>query len=312
MGPGLKDQLKTEKEITIIENPTNGMRYLSFNTRKKPFSDIEFRQAIAILTDKEFLTDTVLQKTAFPLYAWVPRANGFWYNPSVKELGKGLDREKRVNEAIALLEKAGYKYEGGKKPTWDKSNLRVIPGGKLLMADGTPMPAITLIAPSAGYDPLRSTFAIWIERWANELGIPVKAELIGFNELVARVNSDVDRDKNLDMYILGWSLSVFPTYLESFHHSRFGAKVGDSNAGGYSNPEYDKLSEQISTCQTFGDCQKIAFRLQEILAEQQPYVVLFDTGIIEAARTNLKYPYTETLSGLQFQQGLSSSVAVIK
>ena len=144
------------------------------------------------------------------------------------------------------------------------------------------------------------------------MGIPVKAELIGFNELVARVNSDVDRDKNLDMYILGWSLSVFPTYLESFHHSRFGAKVGDSNAGGYSNPEYDKLSEQISTCQTFGDCQKIAFRLQEILAEQQPYVVLFDTGIIEAARTNLKYPYTETLSGLQFQQGLSSSVAVIK
>jgi ABC-type transport system substrate-binding protein len=313
--PGLRDQVAAEKDLAVITNPTNGMRYMSFNARKKPFSDKAFRQTMALLIDKEFVSSTVLQNTAFPLYAWVPSANAYWHNANVQQLGKGLSREQRVNESIKLLEKAGYKWEGDKKPKWDAANLRVLPGGKLLMLDGTPMAPISLIAPSAGYDPLRSTFAIWIERWANEMSIPIKAELIGFNELVARVNAP-DCDKTIDMYILGWSLTFFPTYLENFHHSRFGA-CGGSNAGGYSNPEYDKLSEQLSDCQTYADCQKVAHKLQEVLADEQPYVVLFDTGIIEAYRKNLQFPYTETLSGLQFVGGLSSnglawSVAAIK
>jgi hypothetical protein len=73
----------------------------------------------------------------------------------------------------------------------------------------------------------------------------------------------------------------------------------------------------LSDCQTYADCQKVAHKLQEVLADEQPYVVLFDTGIIEAYRKNLQYPYTDTLSGLQYVQGLSSSgfawaVAAIK
>jgi peptide/nickel transport system substrate-binding protein len=43
------------------------------------------------------------------------------------------------------------------------------------MPNGVPVPPLTMPAPSAGYDPLRSTFAIWIETWLNELGIPLQA-----------------------------------------------------------------------------------------------------------------------------------------
>ena len=170
---------------------------------------------------------------------------------------------------------------------------------------------MTLIAPSAGYDPLRSTFAIWVERWANEAGIPLKAELIGFNDLLTRVYEDPDYDKKLDMYILGWSLGIFPSNLNSFHHSRFSG-LGDNNPGGFSNPEYDKLSDTLLECQTTAECQKIAFQLQEMLGTQLPYITLFDTGIVEPYRTTLKYPYTETLSGLQFISGLANAVSVNK
>jgi ABC-type transport system substrate-binding protein len=279
--------------------------------RKAPMSFREFRQAMALLIDKEFVATTILQNVALPIYTEVPVANGFWHNPDTPKLGQGLSREERVNEAIALLESAGFSWEGDVKPAWDADNRRVQPGGALLMPDGSPMQELSLIAPSAGYDPLRSTFAIWVERWANEVGIPIKAELIGFNELVGRVYEDPEYATNLDMYILGWSLTIFPDYLNSFHHSRF-AGPGDDNAGGFNNPDFDAKADELLACETNEDCREIAFELQDILATELPYIVLFDTGIIETYRSNLQFPYTDTLSGLQYVQALPAAVSVIK
>ena len=72
------------------------------------------------------------------------------------------------------------------------------------------------------------------------------------------------------------------------------------------------MSAQLLDCQTADDCKKIAFKLQDILATELPYIVLFDTGIIETYRNVLKYPYTETLSGLQYISGQPGAVSVIQ
>ncbi len=304
---GLMDQVTNQPGINVIANSVNGFRYLAFNCRRAPMKDVAFRQAIAYLIDKEFVTKTILQGVAFPIYTEVPEANGAWYNPNVKKIGFGLDREQRLAEAIKLLEGAGYKWEGNKKPEWDKVGKVVKPSGRLLMPDGKPIPELKLLAPSAGYDPLRSTFAIWIERWANEVGIPIKANLIGFNDLITNVFDKQD----FDLFILGWSLGIFPEALYNFHHSKF-AGLEDNNAGGYSNPEFDKLSEQLGSCPNVAECKKLTDKLQEILAVELPYVVLFDTGIIETYRDSVKYPYTETLSGLQYLSGMPDKVQMVK
>lgn len=308
---GLMNQVSNQPGIHVITNPTNGFRYLSFNVRKPPMSDKVFRQAFACMINKEFITNNVLQGVAFPLYTEVPEANGFWYNPNVNLGCKGKTDEERINTAIDMLEKAGYKWEGGNKPKWDPDNRRVVQGGKLLMPDGSAIPNLTLIAPSAGYDPLRSSFAIWIERYAQDLGVPLKAELIGFNELITRVYEDPDYATKLDMYILGWSLTIFPDYLYDFHGSRF-AGPGDNNAGGFSNAKLDELGEQLKSCLTLDECKKIAADLQVLISDELPYVVLFDTGIVETYRESLSYPYTETLSGLQYINGLPQAVKAAK
>ena len=99
------------------------------------------------------------------------------------------------------------------------------------MPNGEPVPEMNVLAPSAGYDPLRSTFAIWIERWMDEMGIPLRANLTGFNLIVEKVFDQQD----FDMWILGWSLSLYPDYLEAFFHSRH-SDLEEHNAGGYNNP----------------------------------------------------------------------------
>lgn len=306
---GLLNQVEGDPNLTVIENPTNGFRYMTFNTRRKPMDDIAFRQAVAVLIDKEFVTSTILQGVAFPLHTFVPQANEQWYFGEVPKFGLHDDgtpmtREERINEAVRILEEAGYSWEGGTKPAWNVDNRAVDPGGRLILPDGTPMQDINLLAPSAGYDPLRSTFAIWIETWLKEAGIPVTANLTGFNVIVQKMFSEQD----FDLSILGWSLGIFPSFLRDFFHSEQ-AVVDGNNAGGYSNPEFDQLSDQLLTCDTVEACKQISDQIQTLLATELPYVLLFDTGIIETYRSDaLEYPYTDTLSGLQYLNGMPALV----
>ena len=308
---GLQQQLEGSEGVEIIENKTNGFRYMSFNTRKAPMDDVAFRQAVAILIDKEFVSGSVLQGAAIPLYTFVPEGNAFWYTDDVPKLGLNEDgttltREERVAEATRVLTEAGYSWEGGEEPTYNAENDQVEISGPLLLPSGDPVPEMNLLAPAASYDPLRSTFATWIEQYLTEFGIPVTAELTGFNVIVERVFEQQD----FDMYMLGWSLTIFPDFLRDFFHSDR-AVPGDNNAGAYSNPEFDELSDQIKTCTDLSECQEISVQLQQVLAEEVPYVLLFDTGIVEAYRSDvLEYPYTETLGGLQFSQGLPTTVNI--
>ena len=307
---GLANQIKSDPNLTVLENQTNGFRYLSFNNRRRPMNDCAFRQAMAVLIDKEFVTGTILQGVAFPLYTFVPEGNEAWYFSDTPQVGKGLDREQRTNLAREILKQAGYTWEGGVEPTWDADNRQVTPAGALLMPDGVKVPALRMLAPSPGYDPLRSTFAIWIETWATEFGIPLKAELAGFNVIVPQIFTE----QNFDMYILGWSLGMFPSYLRDFFSEEQAAQDGN-NAGGYISPEFEELSAGLLTCETQEACKELSDQVQILLATELPYVVLFDTGIIEAYRSaSVEYPYTSQLSGLQYthQGGALQTTAKIK
>jgi ABC-type transport system substrate-binding protein len=307
---GLADQIKGDPNLTVIENQTNGFRYLSFNNRRRPMNDCSFRQAMAVLIDKEFVTGTILQGVAFPLYTFVPEGNEAWFFDGVPKLGQGLDREARTNLALAILEQAGYTWEGDVKPFWDGDNRQVVAGGALIMPDGTPVPPLNMLAPSPGYDPLRSTFAIWIETWANEFGIPLTAELAGFNVIVPKIFTE----QNFDMYILGWSLSLFPDFLYDFFAEEQ-AVLDGNNAGGFINQDFEDFASQLLACESFETCKELSDQIQIILSTELPYVVLFDTGIIEAYRSaSVEYPFTEQLSGLQYshQGGALQTFVTVK
>ena len=106
------------------------------------------------------------------------------------------------------------------------------------MPDGKPMPGLSILGPGPAYDPLRAAFNQWASEWMRDLGMPVKSELTGFNNILGPVFVDA----TYDMYILGWSLGnvAFPDYYESFWASWNDTTVsGNNNTAGFNNPDYD-------------------------------------------------------------------------
>ena len=303
LSKGLQEQLQGEDGLTTIENPSSGVRYLAFNLRREPMNNKAFRQAVATLIDKEFLTDTVLQGVAIPVYAMVPEGNQAWHNADVPLIGQGMTRAERVARAVELLKGAGFTWETEPRVSEDGRFVEQR-GEGLKMPNGEPVPEMEVLAPSAGYDPLRSTFAIWIERWMTEVGIPLRADLTGFNLIVEKVFDQQD----FDLWILGWSLTLFPDYLEAFFHSRH-ADLEGLNAGGYSNPEFDRLADELLEETDLETARRQVFEMQSFLAEELPYVVLFTTPIVETYRSDrIEFPYTENLGGIQNSAGLTTVV----
>ncbi len=303
LSQGLQEQLQGQDGLATIENSSDGVRYLGFNFRKEPMDDRAFRQAVATLIDKEFLVDTVLQGVALPVYTMVPEGNGAWYNPDVPLIGKGMTRAERIGRAVELLREAGFTWETEPQVSED-GNFVEQQGEGLKMPNGEPVPPMELLAPSPGYDPLRSTFAIWIERWLSEVGIPLRANLTGFNVIVDKVFNQQD----FDMWILGWGLSAFPDYLEAFFHSRHSELEGH-NPGGYNNPEFDRLADELLAETDLEEARRQVFEMQAFIAEDLPYVALFDTPIVETYRSErIDFPYTETWGGLQSAAGMPSLV----
>lgn len=304
---GFHDQLRGAPGVALVENPTNGIRYLAFNLRREPMRRLAFRQAVATLIDREFISERVLQGVAQPIAAIVPPANAFWHNPEVPVPGQGMSRAERIQDAVRLLEAEGFAWD--RRPRLGPDGSLQEPGRGLRLPGGRPVPPLELLGPGDAYDPLRATFALWIERWLNEVGIPVRPNLTAFNVVAERVFERQD----FDMWILGWSLGVYPSHLHAFFHSRFGGLRGH-NAQGYANPEYDRLVEEfLAETDDMERARALARRLQVFLAEDLPYVVLFDTPIVEAYRSDrVSFPTTDVLGGLQAQAGFIHAVHAIR
>ncbi len=301
---GLQSTVLEAGDLDVIANSSNGFRYLAFNTRRFPGSDVAFRQAMACMIDKEFMATNVLQGVAIPLNSLVPPGNAFWANPDLDAWCAGQSQEERVNSAVAILKDAGWTWTV--EPQWNADNRDVIPKGEGLAGpDGTPVGELELLAPGPGYDPLRATYSLFIADWANDLGIPLRAEPTGFSVIVDKVFGPVD----WDMYILGWGLTIFPDHVADFFDSRAdSATAGGFNIPGYANPAFDEKADNLKAETDLNEAAAIVREMDAIIAMEVPYVVLFTTPVLETYRNTLDFPSTVTLDGLQNFLALPGSV----
>ena len=291
---GFVNQLRGTPGIQIVQNEQNGIRYMGFNMRREPMDDLAFRQAVATLIDRDFVTQQVLQGVAYSLSSIVPPANAFWYNEDVQVFGAGMSRGERIVAAVELMEAAGYTWET--KPELGADGTLVRRGAGVRMPDGEPMRPLELLTPTDTYDAMRSTFGLWAERWINDVGIPVQRIPLAFNVLIDRVQDQQD----MDMWILGYSLTPYPSHLNNFFHSDYRGPR-QRNTSGYASPEYDALVDEfLQEADDLDRAAALADELQVMLARDLPWIPLFDTPIIEAYRSDsIEFATTRGMNGIQ-------------
>jgi peptide/nickel transport system substrate-binding protein len=230
------------KSFNKYKYTASGYTYLGFRLSHPFFKDKRVRQAIAHAADKKSLIDGVL--LGLGQEATGPYKPGTWaFNPSVKKYPHDPARAK------ALLAEAGWKEKDG-----------------VLVKDGQPFEFTVLT--NAGNEARAKTAAILQQNLA-EVGIRMKIRTV---EWAAFINEFIDKRK-FDAVILGWNITPDPDQFDIWHSSKTGPK--ELNHVGFANPEVDRLLDEGRSTFDLEKRKKAYFRIQEILAEEQPYVFLF-------------------------------------
>lgn len=240
-------QTKTEefrKSFNRYRYLSFGYTYLGFRLSHPLFSDRRVRQAFAYAINKKEIIDGVL--FGLGQEATGPYKPGTWaHNPDVKRYPYDPERAK------ALLAEAGWKDAGG-KGVLEK-------GGRKF--------AFTVLT-NAGNESRAKTAAI-IQQNLAAVGIRMEIRTL---EWSAFINEFVDKRK-FDAVILGWSISQDPDQYDIWSSKKTGPK--ELNFVGFADAEVDRLLEEGRRTFDIEKRKKAYFRIQEILAEEQPYVFLY-------------------------------------
>ncbi len=218
--------------------------YLGYNLRHPFFKDKRVRQAISYAMDKKEIIRGVL--LGLGVVATGPyKPDAWFYNPNVRRYPYDPKMARR------LLAEAGWKDSDG---------------DGILDKDGIPL-SFTVLTNQG--NSLRDKTAQIIQYRLKQVGIEMKIRQL---EWTAFINDFIDK-RRFEAVILGWTLGQDPDIFDIWHSSKTGPK--QLNFIGYKNKEVDRLL--VLGRRTFDreKRKKIYFRIQEILAEDQPYTFLY-------------------------------------
>ena len=288
--PGYLSDLEGNRDLRIFYNERSALYYLGFNLRKKPFSDVNFRRAVATLIDKDFILRRVLQGYGIKMESIVPPGNTFWHLSDVPRYGEGLSREERIRKAYQILNKVGYTWRVPPINTAGK----VVKGQGIILPDGHPLEKIFILTPPSDYDPHRAMTGMMIQEWLKDIGIPASARPMAFSSLIREVKTR----HNFDLFVLGYGrLSLDPDYLRNFFHSS-NDRPGGWNMSGYNNLEFDRLGDESSGTMDMERRRALIQEMQRIIMRDIPYVPLYNPKLVEAVRSDKFQGWVEMLEGI--------------
>lgn len=224
--------------------PSTAYTYLGFNLKHPWFKDRRVREAFAYAIDKQEVVRGVL----FGLGAEAvgPYVPDTWpYNPNLKK------REYNPEKAKQLLDECG----------WQDTN-----NDGILDKDGRAF-EFTVLTNMGNSSRMK---AAAILQWRlSAVGIKMNIRAV---EWATFINEFIDK-RRFEAVILGWSISLDPDQYDIWHSTKVSEK--EFNFIGYKNMEVDLLLERGRGTFDIEERKKIYYRLQEILADDLPYIFLY-------------------------------------
>ena len=222
----------------------NGYTYLGYNLTHELFKDVRVRRALTYAINKKEIIEGALLGLGLP--ATGPYKPGVWaHNPDVKRYAYSPEMAKR------LLGEAG----------WKDTN-----GDGILDKDGKKF-EFTIVTNQGNNQ--RKKAAEIIQRRLKDVGVSVKIRILEWASFI----KEFINKREFDATILGWALSPEPDQFDIWHSSKTGE--AEFNFVTYKNDEVDALLEKGRRTFDIEERKKAYYRIQEILADEQPYTFLY-------------------------------------
>ncbi|MCX7717210.1 MAG: ABC transporter substrate-binding protein [Candidatus Sumerlaeaceae bacterium] len=247
-------------------NPKTGKPYVE-PWRAALFNDVRFRRALLHAIDKPSIIATELRGLAVNAWSLESPANAFWHNPDVPKYEYDPERAK------ALLDEMGLGDA-------NRDGIREDAAGNKV--------SFTFVT-NKGNKTRENIATLIAQDWA-EVGVEARPQYVDFNTLVTMTADTFEYDACL----LGFGGSLHPSTAMNLYRSsgrtHFWNPQQEKPATEW-EAEIDRLAEAFNATLDIKQQRRDFFRIQEIVAEQCPFLPLFTSKVFVAARNkfgNLK------------------------
>lgn len=228
----------------VINHKPAGFQGFAMNLRREPFADVSVRKALAMLLDRERLVETLMYNQYFLHKSYYENI----YGPSniCGNVSFGFDPD----EAGRLLDSAGWLRD---------------PKDSMRKKDGKTL-SFTFLTRDGSTDKFLALYTEDLKK----AGIEMKIERKDW----AAWTRDMD-EFNFDMTWAAWAsgLNIDP---EGMWSSREADRPGGNNITGFRNEMVDKLIESQRSIFNLAERNEILRRIDSILAENVPYILLWN------------------------------------
>ena len=235
--PAVLPWLEKQNGVTVKKMTGSNVSYIGFNMKDEILKNKKVRLAIAHAIDRDSIIKYMLKGLALKSGSLLSPMNEF-YNESIKEV------EYNPAKARKLLDEAGY----GQKP------------------DGKPRFKLSY---KTSKNPTRKKIAEIFASQLGEVGIEIEIKSYEWGTFF----SDIKKG-NFQLYSLTWVGIADPDIYHYIFHSESVPPDG-ANRGVYSNAALDALLDAGRVESAFENRVAIYRSVQEIIAEDMPYVHLW-------------------------------------
>jgi peptide/nickel transport system substrate-binding protein len=235
--------------------------------KQKWFREVKFRRAVSAAVDRDAIVRLVYQGRGAALWGPVTPGNRRWVNASISHPPRSIE------QARSLLKEAGFSWSTG-------------PNGEsaLLDSEGAPVD-FSILTSSSNADRLKMPTLIQDD--LKQLGVRVQVVPLEFRSLIDRIT----QTKEYDACVLGLaSFDADPNSDLNVWLSSGGTHLwnpSQTHPATAWEAEIDRLMQQQLEAPSYEQRKKLYDRVQEILAEYQPMILIASPDILVGAKNTI-------------------------